>query len=79
MSRQIPLPALGQYSVAQLQAPRVPVPQSNKLLDLAKGLNVVSDIVITYDQIKQTQDRQRQALEKARALKVRSVRHTNKL
>ena len=69
MSRQIPLPALGQYSVAQLQAPRVPVPQSTKLLDLAKGLNVVSDIVTTYDQIKQTQDRQRQALEKARALK----------
>jgi len=69
MSRQIPLPALGQYSVTQLQAPRVPVPQSTKLLDLAKGLNVVSDIVITYDQIKQTQDRQRQALEKARALK----------
>jgi len=69
MSRQIPLPALGQYSVEQLQAPRVPVPQSNKLLDLAKGLNVVSDIVVTYDQIQQTQDRQRQALEKARALK----------
>jgi len=69
MSRQIPLPALGQYSVAQLQAPRVPVPQSNKLLDLAKGLNVVSDMVVTYGQIQQTQDRQRQALEKARALK----------
>jgi hypothetical protein len=69
MSRQIPLPALGQYSVAQLQAPRVPVPQTNNLLELAKGLNVVSDIVTTYDQIKQTQDRQRQALEKARALK----------
>jgi hypothetical protein len=29
----------------------------------------VSDIVVTYDQIQQTQDRQRQALEKARALK----------
>ena len=69
MARQIPLPALGQYSVAQLQAPSVPVPQSNKLLDLAKGLNVVSDIVTTYDQIKQTQSRQQAALEKARALK----------
>ena len=69
MSRQIPLPALGQYSVPLLQAPRVPVPQTNNLLELAKGLNVVSDIVTTYDQIQQTQDRQRQALEKARALK----------
>ena len=69
MSREIPLPALGQYSVPQLQAPRVPVPQTNNLLELAKGLNVVSDIVVTYDQIQQTQDRQRQALEKARALK----------
>jgi hypothetical protein len=69
MSREIPLPALGQYSVPRLQAPRVPVPQTNNLLELAKGLNVVSDIVVTYDQIQQTQDRQRQALEKARALK----------
>lgn len=69
MARQIPLPALGQYSVAQLQAPSVPVPQTNKLLELAKGLNVVSDIVTTYDQIKQTQSRQQAALEKARALK----------
>lgn len=69
MTRQIPLPALGQYSVTQLQAPRVPVPQTNKLLELAKGLNVVSDIVTTYDQIKQTQSRQQAAIEKARALK----------
>jgi len=69
MARQIPLPALGQYSVTQLQAPSVPVPQTNKLLELAKGLNVVSDIVTTYDQIKQTQSRQQAALEKARALK----------
>ena len=69
MARQIPLPALGQYSVTQLQAPRVPVPQTNKLLELAKGLNVVSDIVTTYDQIKQTQSRQQAAIEKARALK----------
>jgi hypothetical protein len=61
--------SLGSYGIAQLTAPRVPVPQTNNLLELAKGLNVVSDIVTTYDQIKQTQSRQQAALEKARALK----------
>ena len=60
---------LGGYSIAQLTAPRVPVPQTNNLLELAKGLKVTSDIVVTYDQIKQTQNRQQEALEKARALK----------
>jgi len=61
--------SLGGYGIAQPTAPRIPVPQTNDLLELAKGLNVVSDIVVTYDQIKQTQSRQQQALEKARALK----------
>lgn len=61
--------SLGSYGITQLTAPRVPVPQTNNLLELAKGLNVVSDIVTTYDQIKQTQSRQQAALEKARALK----------
>lgn len=60
---------LGGYNIAQLTAPRVPVPQTNNLLELAKGLKVTSDIVVTYDQIKQTQNRQQEALEKARALK----------
>lgn len=60
---------LGGYSIAQLTAPRVPVPQTNNLLELAKGLKVTSDIVVTYDQIKQTQNRQQEALDKARALK----------
>ncbi len=61
--------SLGSYGITQLTAPRVPVPQTNNLLELAKGLNVVSDIVTTYDQIKQTQSRQQAALEKAKALK----------
>ena len=60
---------LGGYNIAQLTAPRVPVPQTNNLLELAKGLKVTSDIVVTYDQIKQTQNRQQEALDKARALK----------
>ena len=41
----------GQYAVAQLRAAPVPVPKSNKLLDLAGALNTSLDIVQQYGQL----------------------------
>jgi len=41
----------GQYAVAQLRAAPVPVPKSNKLLDLAGALNTSLNIVQQYGQL----------------------------